>query len=180
MGLRFKKLLFVLSISFFVQSCSTQQSSSSEDLILEKALSQFNSIKSSNLKFKLTSDKKNPYGNNGNNEHLYSYVSTQNNSYDKLTSFEILDKNGKLELNNFKKFYSDSLNLHFIKKRNDIDTLYYFKINKFTGLRNFILGKYCFYAENFKMSQEELSLYYKNRDSLMKVRGNIKLFKNLK
>lgn len=178
MGLRFKKILFILSICFLLQSCSTQQNS--KDLILEKALNEFNSLKNSNLKFRRASDKKNPYGDNGNNEHLYNYVSTSDNSYNKLTSFEILDKNGKLELNNFKKFYSDSLNLHFIKKRNDIDTLYYFKINKFTGLRNFIIGKYSFYAENFKMSQEELSLYYKNRDSLMKVRGNIKLFKNLK
>lgn len=179
MGLTIKDLVVFLFIINVSNACG-QKKTSNEDIILERSLKEFKTLEANkNFEFKFKSKYIQPaYGKSKQDEYFYLYQSKPDLSGN-LASFEVCLKNNKLTLISFNKFYSDDFNLHFIKKNQDIDTVYYYKVGKLSGRRNFILGKYNFYTRTSTFTKKEINLYITHRDSLKKVRGNIKLFKGM-
>ena len=176
-GLTIKDLVVFLFIINVVNACG-QKKISSNDLILERSLKEFKTLETNkNFKFKFKSKYiQSAYGKSDHDEYFYLYQSKQDLSGN-LASFQVCLKNNKLTLISFNKFYSDDFNLHFIKKNQDIDTVYYYKKGKLSRNKNFIVGKYNFYFGTY--TKKQMNLYITHRDSLKKVRGNIKLFKGM-
>ncbi len=181
--MRNKTLIFIALLTLSILLFSFIQKSGVirkkvKDPILEKSFKLFETLKFEGKKLQFYRAKKyvGLYGDKDEVIYLYRTKHVRNGN---LASFELSVKNNKFNLHFFQKFFMDSINLHFLKKKNDIDTLYYYKLNKFAGPKNFIVGKYNYYRERMKFNKKESELYYKHKDSLSRVRGNVKLFKGM-
>ena len=182
-----KHLILLLLTLFLITSCKKKdkldykESEINTDTILKKSISIFKTLHFDNidsLKFKRKSY---ILGNLGdNNEDVYYYEASKDNK-NTVVFFEIYVRSKKkYSLNNYIKTFSDSSNFHFIKKNNDVDTLYYFKIGRrILGVKNFVIGKYNYFNEKNIFTTKEDKIFLKYKDSLKKVKGNIKLFKGL-
>jgi len=167
----------IFIIFVFLFSC-TEKTEKNQDIVLTKSINLFKTLRDYNGE-NIYRTNKLPNPNGKKNEYIYSYKSSLNKD-NEMIFFDILLRNKtEFKLTDFVKSSSDSINFHFLKKINDTDTLYYFKVGRMHGEINFIMGKYNYFYESFMFNRREFDLFSMHRDSLKKVRGNIKLFKGM-
>jgi hypothetical protein len=167
-----KLILFRVSLFILLASCKLENNN---DFILEKSVQKFKTLKLDDENLKIKRVDSIYYGNDLT---YYSYRGS-NKNLNVYTSFDIY-VNNQYNFSNYSKVYLDSINYHYLHKISDTDTLYYFQINRYVPqFRYFILGKYNFYYKYGFFNKKQKSLYKKYKDSLSKVRGNVKLFEGL-
>lgn len=174
-----RKIVYILILVSVISVACNKKREQLKDSIITNSISKFKVLEIDNktLKFK----RKDSIVDVFHTHNTYSYMGFNENK-NTYTSFDIyVVKDNFYDLKNYTKTLLDSINYHHIELQdNNKDTLFYFQISKHVPqFKYFISGKYNFYHKYNLLNDKQKLLYEKYKDSLSKVRGNIRLFEGL-
>jgi hypothetical protein len=156
------RLLIITLFSFLFNCCCSQNKNDSKTFYssnLETLKKEYPFINIQNAVLK----QKNIMG-------VDSFYSYKSEILDTLVSFSFYKTGNKIRIDTYIKEYSD--NYKYYNLLMDSDTVYFYKTDQRTGIKEFIIGEYPYKFMNGQLRIKEMDYYMLYKDSLDQIKGS--------